>query len=237
MPTISGLLGDISSWAKQTYANGEPYRATLGGLLYGDTKPLMGLLNQPVKMNPMTVDEATAMAMDWGPMALGKIVYHGSPHKFDAFDMSKLGAGKGMQTYGRGLYFAESPDVASAYSKARRSADAGNLYKVDLPDESISKMINWEDEVPEQVRAPISKALMDKFGSGVSPSTGERLYKEVVDGFKFAKHPDPEGAAIEFLKGQGIPGIKYPERGAGKGTFNYVVFDDKLPKIIDRSSK
>ena len=73
MPTISGLLGDISSWAKQTYANGEPYRATLGGLLYGDTKPLMGLLNQPVKMNPMTVDEATAMAMDWGPMALGTI--------------------------------------------------------------------------------------------------------------------------------------------------------------------
>jgi hypothetical protein len=33
--------------------------------------------------------------------------YHGSPHDFDEFDMSKIGTGEGAQAYGRGLYFAE----------------------------------------------------------------------------------------------------------------------------------
>ena len=43
------------------------------------------------------------------------IVYHGSPHKFDAFDMSKIGTGEGAQAYGHGLYFSESPYVAKSY--------------------------------------------------------------------------------------------------------------------------
>ena len=39
--------------------------------------------------------------------ALSKIkAYHGSPHKFDIFDSSKLGTGVGAQNFGHGLYFA-----------------------------------------------------------------------------------------------------------------------------------
>ena len=41
--------------------------------------------------------------------------WHGSPHDFDQFDMSKIGTGEGAQAYGHGLYFAESPDVAKNY--------------------------------------------------------------------------------------------------------------------------
>lgn len=41
--------------------------------------------------------------------------YHGSPHKFDRFDMSKIGTGEGNQAYGHGLYFAENPEVARDY--------------------------------------------------------------------------------------------------------------------------
>ena len=41
--------------------------------------------------------------------------YHGSPHDFDKFDMSKIGTGEGAQAYGHGLYFAESPKVAESY--------------------------------------------------------------------------------------------------------------------------
>lgn len=41
--------------------------------------------------------------------------YHGSPHKFDRFDMSKIGTGEGAQSYGHGLYFAENPAVAIDY--------------------------------------------------------------------------------------------------------------------------
>ena len=39
-------------------------------------------------------------------------VYHSSPHKFDRFDMSKIGTGEGNQAFGYGLYAAESPKVS-----------------------------------------------------------------------------------------------------------------------------
>jgi hypothetical protein len=43
--------------------------------------------------------------------------YHGSAHRFDRFDMSKIGTGEGAQAYGHGLYFAENPKVAKEYIK------------------------------------------------------------------------------------------------------------------------
>jgi hypothetical protein len=62
------------------------------------------------------------MAPDWqsNPMLYafgpGSIkAFHGSPHDFDAFDMSKIGTGEGAQAYGHGLYFAENEPVARNY--------------------------------------------------------------------------------------------------------------------------
>ncbi len=64
-----------------------------------------------------------------GPVAAagerkGIAVFHGSPHDFDKFDASKIGTGEGVQAYGHGLYFAESPLVAETYKRdlARLSA-------------------------------------------------------------------------------------------------------------------
>lgn len=44
--------------------------------------------------------------------------YHGSPHEFDAFDMSRIGSGEGAQSYGHGLYFAENIETAKSYRDA-----------------------------------------------------------------------------------------------------------------------
>jgi hypothetical protein len=44
--------------------------------------------------------------------------YHGSPHSFDQFDISKIGTGEGAQAYGHGLYFAENEGVAKSYRDA-----------------------------------------------------------------------------------------------------------------------
>ena len=43
------------------------------------------------------------------------IAYHGSPHSFDKFDISKIGTGEGAQAFGHGLYFAEAEPVAQSY--------------------------------------------------------------------------------------------------------------------------
>jgi hypothetical protein len=48
-------------------------------------------------------------------IAKGIRAYHGSPHDFERFDLSKIGTGEGAQAYGHGLYFAENPKVAQEY--------------------------------------------------------------------------------------------------------------------------
>jgi hypothetical protein len=53
-----------------------------------------------------------------GPIGGVIKAYHGSPHKFDKFDLSKIGTGEGAQAYGHGLYFAEDPRVAEVYKNA-----------------------------------------------------------------------------------------------------------------------
>ena len=45
------------------------------------------------------------------------IVYHGSPHEFEQFDVSFMGSGEGAQSYGWGIYFAEHPEVAQYYQQ------------------------------------------------------------------------------------------------------------------------
>ena len=52
-------------------------------------------------------------------------VYHGSPHRFEEFDASKIGTGEGAQAYGHGIYFAENPDVARTYRQIPEFDDSG----------------------------------------------------------------------------------------------------------------
>ena len=54
----------------------------------------------------------------FGPLVMGIKAFHGSPHDFDKFDLSKIGTGEGAQAYGHGLYFAENEAVARGYRDA-----------------------------------------------------------------------------------------------------------------------
>ena len=78
-----------------------------------------------------------------GTLNMG-IAYHGSPHKFEKFDASKIGTGEGAQAYGHGLYFAENPNVAEQYKKAGLQT---------LPDEAKygnKKIQTWYDEAQKK---------------------------------------------------------------------------------------
>lgn len=127
------------------------------------------------------------------------IAFHGSPHKFEKFDVSKVGTGQGAQSYGHGLYFAENPEVAKSYSPAfsgrtehaqkmlqniaqRRAAGGespehltrteqywkdelqaagkSSMYQVNIPDEHVAKMLDWDKPLSEQ--APeVRKVLIE----------------------------------------------------------------------------
>ncbi len=73
--------------------------------------PVLGMLGKLSKTE--RVGEAVAEA---APKAIR--AFHGSPHDFDHFSLSKIGTGEGAQAYGHGLYFAENEGVARGYKEA-----------------------------------------------------------------------------------------------------------------------
>ena len=94
-------------------------------------------------------------------------------------------------------------------SGARTRSGGGYLYKADLPDEKIAQMIDWYYPVQEDVRQKVSSAALEKFGSGSTGTSGAHLYAELSKEFERIGVANPKVAASEFLRQQGVPGIKY----------------------------
>lgn len=312
---------------------------TLDRLSYGE--PLTTGRGMTTKMRPEVTEALLSVAPGVGPAAkaTGKaaksvapkaaqmaeqymfeqglakpiIVWHGSPHKFDKFDASKIGTGEGAQAYGHGLYVAEDPKVASFYKNSVRAKDeqlikdkdirnltaedyktlgeltskeyasrsdkrfaltpqeqatltklrdfqeaetrklwkardeASNLYKIDLPDEQIARMLDWNDVIANQPKVasalkgskligdePLSQAYKATQGEPLKYASGMTLEKFLTDEFG-----QPELAA-QYLRERGIPGIRYLDsgsRGQGQGTSNFVIFpgEESILKILERN--
>lgn len=291
--------------------------AQAGQTIGQDAAAGAAILNDPrnswIGMNPVGKLAASGLGLAG---ALGQIVYHGSPHAFEKFALSKIGTGEGAQAYGHGLYLAENPKVAEQYAKTlpykdfqrkvqevysefdhpddavEALAEAGlssaqlkvmealkkddwlgfeyphqalravmskeaksydpspetlgavkalhNMYKVDLPDEAIGRMMHWDQPLsahPQEVQELITKSWPEVGNpkSSLNPfpgDTGTNLY------YKLVELTGSEQAASKKLKEMGIPGIKYLDAfsrdGGGTGTRNFVVFDDQLPVIKER---
>ena len=115
-----------------------------------------------------------------------------------------------------------------------------NVYKVDLPDEKIAQMLDWDAPLKEQTH--IIGAIDSKYDPSVfldqmgltTESKGSDLLYALGHG-----RPEKQAAASEWLRNLGIPGIKYFDEGSrqsGKGTRNFVVFpgEEKHLKILER---
>jgi predicted GNAT family acetyltransferase len=296
--------------------------ARLAGETAGLLSPTLLAAKAPqIAKGLLQAQENAAIPRQFNP-EMGAIVYHGSPHKFDKFDSSKIGTGEGAQAYGHGLYLADSPGVAESYQKAlskygelhfpdgktlsteampaaqkiaaqqflsipetsaakfsihnlmmpkgvdrkdvfaafddlvkRGAKPSGNLYKVDLPDEAIAKMLDWDKPLSQQ--APeVQKAVSSLPGMGYADSMktqGHSLYGSLSDAARWADTDEPgiqkllskaeqQRLAAEKLRALGIPGIRYLDggsRGAGTGTSNYVVFpgEEGLLSIVERNGQ
>ena len=89
----------------------------------------------------------------------GITAYHGSPHSFDRFDMSKIGTGEGAQAYGHGLYFAENEDVARSYrdSLAGRTSNPLDRRGVDPAYPAAAADILKSGKSPDETVAILSQ--------------------------------------------------------------------------------
>ena len=110
----------------------------------------------------------------------------------------------------------------------------GNLYKIDLPDEHIAKMLDYDKswkQQPKNVQDAINiDSLLKYYNTEDLPAS------QVF--FHANQNMTPENFS-KFLYNKGIPGIKYLDeqsRAAGEGTRNFVIFDPNLAKIEERNS-
>ncbi len=119
-------------WYNMGGSSGEPrhYRGWLLGERGSENEPLMVGL-QKIDPSEHVMPTPPFPAPNSGSPASGGMLaaeppsitaYHGSPHDFDKFDISKIGTGEGAQAYGHGLYFAGNEGVARSYRDALAGA-------------------------------------------------------------------------------------------------------------------
>ena len=108
---------------------------------------------------------------------------------------------------------------------------SGQLYKVDLADEQIPKMLDWDKPIGQQPF--FMEAIKNTGFKSADPKiTGHEFMRDWLAGGDMS---NPEATAT--LKTLGIPGIRYLDQGsraAGEGTSNFVVFDPAHMNIIGR---
>ena len=267
------------------------------GLMATPENRLAGLLGEGAGLAAPIVAAAKAPEIAGGLLQMGRnlatpqtmnkqtgaIVYHGSPHKFDKFDSSKIGTGEGAQAYGHGLYFAESPDVAKTYAIDQRGQSAGDmaerylknfgnkesalqaaearlakvteefkpefvqpyrdavemlrtgniekggLYKVDLPDEHIAKMLDWDKPLSQQ---PHVMELINKQEAARTQSVLDQRMQTLANVGENAPNASVLKRQIDLLREEVA---KPQESGLGAMTggeyYNYLRRRDVAPTV------
>ena len=142
-----------------------------------------------------------------------------------------------IATMRNGPYSRMYAGLADAVEKMAPTKAGGSLYKVDLPDEHIAKMLDWDRAMVDQ--PDIYKKIAQEKGlphRGNTPKGGMDIYNSLIDEL------GSPAAATDFLRNAGIPGIRYLDggsRGAGQGSSNFVVFpgNEGLLSILERNGQ
>jgi len=125
----------------------------------------------------------------------------------------------------------EQLNEAVKYGKEFISESGGQLYSAEIPD--AHELLDWDKPLAEQPES-VQRALQTERdlyrgsdgmrGAFINDrSTGTQIYREFV-----RSYGSPEDAS-QRLNELGIPGLRYLDgnsRGKGKGTHNYVIWDE-----------
>jgi hypothetical protein len=122
----------------------------------------------------------------------------------------------------------EGPALQRWYEELQNALKTAKDDEIDKLWDKQRVIENWWDE-----------GIPEGDGAGLDP-TGASLHRMLSE--RFTKLPNIVGSksqptAAEALREAGIPGIRYLDqgsRGAGEGSHNYVIFDDKLIDILKK---
>lgn len=115
--------------------------------------------------------------------------------------------------------------------KIKSIEQKSGLYKVDLPDDQIAKMLDWDKPLKDQT--PEVQALAKQYNL----TDADHLGGDLVAAMDAKRR-----AGAQMMREAGIPGIRYFDegsRGFGRGTSNFVVFpgNEGLLSILERNEQ
>jgi hypothetical protein len=246
----------------------EQYMVRTGGILPLDVYHGSPHTFPPTARNPLGEFDASKIGTGEGNQSFGYGIYTAENPNVGKGYAEQLSAAQGplgdvakywRKNGGESAFRAFAKDAGLPPAEIENTANVirntGNLYKVDLPDEKIAQMLDWDKPLSQQsenVQQALAqlgyvsdKNKIGKFddallaalqgGSTDLPKqllnlTGETIYRKLGS---------PQ-AASEKLKQLGIPGIKYFDEGsraAGTGTRNFVTFpgEEQNLKILERN--
>ena len=218
-PTAKNPLGEFDPMkigtgeGAQAYGAGAGYLAEAKGVaanyrnVLSDTLEVKGqaqpLEKRAAQMALTFGDNTTEGALKWLSKFEGKGANHTSPQM-----TSKL-VQQVKQKFSDGTF-----------------SHGGSLYKVDLPDEQIAKMLDWDKPLSEQSwYRPVADVVREYKGAGkdvdayarfISKAnarggevTGGQLYEGMLSSFGGS-----QAKVSEFMRDAGIPGIRYLDQGS-----------------------
>lgn len=133
-----------------------------------------------------------------------------------------------------------APEKIADLFKSYTEKTKGNLYKVDIPDEQIPRMLNWDKPLTQQSPEILeilktNPAIMADLAAGKSLDklTGKNAYQAIAASFD-VDEKEAYKLASKYLNEIGIPGIRYQDDYA-KGASNFVVFKPETVKILEKN--
>jgi hypothetical protein len=229
---------------------------------------------EPTPNNPLGELDSSKIGTGEGAQAFGHGIYIAESRKVGEGYRDALRPGKGDKDEDviARLFDATKGDASEVAAELRKRANRadtpegknrletmasrveagfnpkGYLYTLDLPDEMIDRMLDWDKPLDDWTANKLLSAVRKKGmkesdyedALGVSsayqgqPESGSSIYRLL------AADLGGEVQASQFLKDMGIPGIRYLDAGSrgkdGTGTRNFVVFpgEEKKVKILRR---
>lgn len=174
----------------------EDYEQLLGGYPNAE-KFITGLKDAAVRSVPTTEQMRDPnFIIDTAGLGGAIKAYHGTPHLFDRFDMSKLGTGEGAQAYGHGLYFAQDPSIAESYRKnlTANSATLNDKKFDDIVDELDKSAFDYTRTYGSKEKALDALNSKIKDASKFDDVDWLKIVKHRLENSKFEK---PQGNIYE----------------------------------------
>jgi hypothetical protein len=201
--------------------------------------------------------ESQGVASSYRDMARHDLISYAGPDRVkNAAGMLASGVDSESVAAGLRALGVKDSDIDSTLRDARALLrDLGSLYQLDIPDDVLPRLLDWDKPLSEQsaavasavavARRQVGAFITQKAASTKGKNTGANLYDRLatyfsmnpgnavrligdVSGMPAGNEVGGQVSASLYLARIGIPGLRYLDgnsRADGTGTYNYVLWD------------